>query len=112
MKTRIKKIIMIAAALLLVSSGVAFANDRNDRNQRPSGKAYGHYNLQKHHPGWNATHDKRTPSHSKRYVYKGFRNHRNYGFHHRRPAPRRNGFHRGFPKDSLMMFKIILKDHR
>jgi hypothetical protein len=32
MKTRIKKVIMIAAALLFLSSGAAFAQDRNSRH--------------------------------------------------------------------------------
>ena len=45
MKTRIKKIIMIAAALLFVTSSVSFAHDWNDRNHKPSGKAYGHYKV-------------------------------------------------------------------
>ncbi len=48
MKTRIKKIIIAAAALLFVSSGVSFAHDWDDK---PPGKAYGHHKVKKHHPG-------------------------------------------------------------
>ena len=42
MKTRIQKIITIAMALLCVGSGVAFAQDWNDRDHKPPGKAYGY----------------------------------------------------------------------
>ena len=40
MKTRIKEIIIGAAALIIASSGVSFAHDWNDRNHKPAGKAY------------------------------------------------------------------------
>ena len=42
MKTRIKKIIIVAAALLFVGSGVSFANDWKGRDHKSPGKAYGH----------------------------------------------------------------------
>jgi len=38
---------LIAAALLFVSSGVAFAKDRNDRDHKPGGKTYGYEQAKK-----------------------------------------------------------------
>jgi hypothetical protein len=112
MKTRIKKIIMIAAALIFVGSGVSFAHDWNDRNHKPPGKAYGQYKVQKQSPGWNHKHFKRNPYKSKRYAYKNFRGNRYYNDHHRRPAPRRNVIYKSVKKDPIVVFKIILKDLR
>ena len=58
MKTRIKKIIISAAALLFVTSGVSFAHDRDKRQHKPHGKASGHYQAKKHRPGWSNRHVK------------------------------------------------------
>ena len=43
MKTRIKKIIIMAVALLFVSVGVSFAHDLKDNSKKVPGNAYGHY---------------------------------------------------------------------
>ena len=111
MKTRIQKIIMIAAALIFVSSGVALAHDRNDRNHKPPGKAYGHYKVKKQYPGWNKRHFKPNPPVTKRYVvYRKVPDHRYYDKHHRRPAPRRTVVYRPAKKDPVVVFKIVLKD--
>jgi len=48
MKTRIKKIILLAAALLFLGTGVSFAHERYPA---PPGNAYGHYKAKKH-PVW------------------------------------------------------------
>ena len=56
MKTRIKKIIVMAMALLFVSVGVSFAAGGNKGNSKKVPKnAYGQYNKgpDDHHPGWN-----------------------------------------------------------
>lgn len=111
MKTRIQKIIMIAAAMLFVSSGVALAHDWNDRNHKPAGKAYGHYKVQKQPPGWTKKNFKPHPPVTKRYVvYRGVPNHRYYDKHHRRPAPRRTVVYAPVKKDPVVVFKIVLKD--
>ena len=47
MKTRISKIVMIAAALIFVGSGVSFAHKWNDWDHKPAGKAYGYYQVNK-----------------------------------------------------------------
>ena len=110
MKTRIQKIIMIAAALLFVGSGVAIAHDRNDRIHKPPGKAYGHYKVKKQHPGWNNKHFKPKPYCGKRYAYKRVQRPHFYKRHHPRPVPRRNVIYRPVKNDPVVVFKIVLKD--
>jgi len=112
MKTQINKIVMIAAALLFVTSSVSFAHDWNVRNHKPPGKDYGHYKVQKHHPGWNTKQLKSKRQIPQKYVYKEVRNHRYYDDHYRRPAPRRNVIYRVVKNDPFMVFKIIVKDRR
>jgi len=112
MKTRIKKIIIVAAALLFVGSGVSFAHDWNDRDHKPPGKAYGHSQVKKQPPGLAKKNFKPYPYYSKRYVYKEVRDRRYYDDHHRRPAPRRNVFYKSVTKDPMVVFKIILRDLR
>jgi hypothetical protein len=109
---------MIAAALLFVSSGVAFAHDWNGRNHKSSGKAYGYYKVQKHHPNWKYKHFKRNPHFGKRYAFKKFHRHHSYKRHgdykrhHPRPVPRRTVIYKPAKKDPIVMFKIVLKDRR
>jgi hypothetical protein len=112
MKTRMKKMIMIAAALLFATSGVAFAHDWNDRNHKPPGKAYGHYKVQKQRPGWNTGHFKSKHRIPQKYVYKKVRNDRYYHGHQRRPAARRNVIYKVAKKEPVVVFKLILKDFR
>ena len=50
MKSRIKKIIISAAALIFVTSGVSLAHASDKRNHKRQGKAYGHHEVKKHHP--------------------------------------------------------------
>jgi hypothetical protein len=71
MNTRIMKIIIAAAALFFVSSGVSFAHDWDHR--RPE-KAYGHYKVKKHHFGWHKKHYK-PGRHHRGYVYKEVHHH-------------------------------------
>ena len=52
MKTQIKKIIISAAALIFLSSGVSFAQDRDKQNHKKHGKADRHYKVKKQQPGW------------------------------------------------------------
>jgi hypothetical protein len=72
MKTRIKKIIMIAAALIFVSAGVSFAHDWNDRNHKPPGKTYGYYQVKRLPPGWANKNFRPNPPITKRRVAPAF----------------------------------------
>jgi hypothetical protein len=58
MKTRIKKIILMAVALLFVSVGVSFAHDFKGYSRMAPGNTYGHYKKGNNdrHPGWNKKH--------------------------------------------------------
>ena len=58
MKTRIKKIIMMAVALLFVSVGVSSAHDFKGYSKKAPGNTYGHFKKgnNDHHPGWNKKH--------------------------------------------------------
>ena len=90
MKTRIKKIIMVAAALLFVGSGVSFAHDWNDLDYKPQGKAYGHYQVKKVPPGWANQKFKPNPPATQRYlVYREVPDHRQFDEHNFRPVPSR-----------------------
>lgn len=111
MKTRIKKIIIIAAALLFLGSGVSFAHDRGNRPHKQYGHAYGHYKVKKHHPGWKNKHFKPRRHHRERYVYKEVHHHYDDS-HHRRRAPREDVIYRNATlRDPKVIFKIIVKDH-
>jgi hypothetical protein len=112
MKTQIQKIIIVAAALIFVGSGVSFAHDWNDRNHKSPGKAYGHYQVKKQPPGWTKKSLKPKPQISKRYVNKEVRGYRYYDQHHWRPAPRPKVVYKPAKKDPIVVFKIILKDLR
>jgi hypothetical protein len=112
MKTRIKKIIMIAAAMVFLGSGVSFAHDWNDRDHKPSGKAYGHYQVKKIPPGWAHKNLKPNPPVTKRYVYKEARGYRYHDIRYRHPAPRRTVVYKPAPKEPVVIFKIILRDLR
>ena len=109
MKTRIKKIITVTAALLFVCSGVTFAQDWNDRDHKSPGNAYGHYEVKKIPPGWNNKPFKPIPNYSSRYVYKRVPVHRYYAAPYSRPAPVKKVIYKTVPKDPIVVFKIILK---
>jgi hypothetical protein len=112
MKTRIKKIMMITAALIFVSSGVAFAQDWNDRGHNPPEKAYGYYQVKKLPPGWTNKNFRSNPPITNRYAYREVPDHRYYDDHDRRPAPSRNVVYKPVKKDPIFVFKVILKDLR
>jgi len=53
MKTQIKKIVIVAVALLFVSAGVSLAHDLKGHPKKAPGHSYGHYKKgYDHHPGW------------------------------------------------------------
>ena len=84
MKTQIKKIIIGAAALLFVISGVSFADAGDDRHHKPHRKAYGHYKAKKHHPYWNNKHFKPWRHYRDRYTREEVHHHHYYENNHRR----------------------------
>lgn len=112
MKTRIKKIIMIAAALLFVGSGVSLAGDWNERNHKPARKAYSHSKVKNQDSGWNGRQFNPNPHYGKWYAYKRVQRPHYYKRHHPRPAPRRTVIYKPVKKDPVMVFKIVIKDHR
>ncbi|GEM_PF-1349013 len=52
MKSRIGKIIISAAALVFLSSGLSFAHDWNKRHHKRHGKAFSHHKPEKHFKPW------------------------------------------------------------
>ena len=89
MKTRIKKIIIMAVALLFVSVGVSFAHDRKGNQHKPPGHAYGHYKKgYDYHPGWHKKHNKSRYHFRDRYRYREVPKFRYHYHHSDRHAPR------------------------
>ena len=95
MKSRIKKIIIVATALLFVGSGVSLAqrDDWKDRSHKQRGHAYGHYKkgfdyrsgrTEKHfygyrHPRYNPRqHYKKQYRYKKNYKPRYFRRHKRH----------------------------------
>jgi hypothetical protein len=109
MKTQLKKIIIGAAALLFVMSGVSFAYDGHDRHHKPHRKAYGLYKAKKHHPYWNNKHFKPWRHYRDRYIYKEVQHHHEND--HRRRDPRADLIYKVVFKDPGIVFKVILKEH-
>ena len=109
MKTKIKKIIILAAALVFVSAGAAIAHDRNERDQKPGSKSGDYYVVKKAPAGWNDKHLKPVPDHSRRYAYQKARIHRHYAVPYRPPVPRQKVIYKPVPRDTQVVFKIILK---
>ena len=139
MKTRIKKIIITAAALLFVSVGVSFAHDGNRGDHKPRSHAHGHYkNGYDDHYGWHNKHHKprgkayrhykKWSGHHHRWHKKHYkRRHHHHARHHYREVHRLNHHyhhyydHRvphegtifGFKiKEPGFKFAVFVKDHR
>ena len=89
MKTRIKKIIIMAVALLFVSVGVSFAHDVKGSPKKALGNAYGHYKKgYDYHPGWSKRHLKPKYNFRDRYRYREVPKFRYHYHHSDRHAPR------------------------
>ena len=89
MKTRIKKIIIMAVALLFVSVGVSFAHDVKGSPKKAPGNAYGHYKKgYDYHPGWNKRHPKPKYNFRDRYRYREVPKFRYHYHHSDRHVPR------------------------
>jgi hypothetical protein len=110
MKTQIKKIIIMAVALLFVSVGVSFAHDLKARQHKPRGHAYGHYKKgYDYHPGWHKKHYKHRRHYSDRYRYREVHKVRR---HYDRRAPHGRtiiGFKVNEPD---FKFAVVVKDRR
>jgi hypothetical protein len=106
MKTKIKKVIILTAALVFVSTGAALAHDRD---HKPASKYSNHYVVKKIPSGWNNKHLKPVPDHSRRYAYQKARIHRHYAAPYRPPVPRQKVIYKPVPRDTQVVFKIILK---
>ena len=110
MKTRIKKIIIMAVALLFVSVGVSFAHDQKGNQHKPRGHAYGLYKKgYDYHPGWKIKHHKPKYHYRDRYRYR--EDHKVY-HHPDRHAPR-EGTIIGFKvNEPGFKFAVVVKDRR
>lgn len=106
MKTKIKKIIILAAALVFAGTGAAMAHDRG---QKAGSKSVDYYVVKKAPSGWNDKHLKPVPDHNRRYAYQKARIHRHYVVPYRPPVPRQKVIYKPVPRDTQVVFKIILK---
>ena len=101
MKTRIKKIIIMAVALLFVSVGVSFAHDVKGSPKKAPGNAYGYYKKgYDYHPGWDKRHPKPKYNFRDRYRYREVPKFR---YHYDRPTPR---------KGNIIGFKVNEPDFK
>jgi len=101
MKTRIKKIIIMAVALLFVSVGVSFAHDVKGSPKKAPGNAYGYYKKgYDYHPGWYNKHPKPKYNFRDRYRYREVPKFR---YHYDRPTPR---------KGNIIGFKVNEPDFK
>ena len=90
MKTRIKKIIIMAVALLFVSVGVSFAHDVKGNSKKAPKNVYGQYKKgpDDRYPGWNKKHPKPKYNFRDRYRYREIPKFRYHYHHSDRPTPR------------------------
>ena len=89
MKTQIKKIIIMAVALLFVSVGVSFAHDVKVNSKKVQGNAYGHYKKgYDNHPGWYNKQPKPKYNFRDRYRHRQVPKFRYHYHHYDRHAPR------------------------
>jgi hypothetical protein len=108
MKTRIKKIIIIAVGLLFVSVGVSFAQDLNGSQHKPRGNAYGHYKKgYDHPPDWNNKYQK--PEYNVRDRYRYREVHKVYHYYDHR-APREGTIIAFKVNEPGLKFAVVLKD--
>jgi hypothetical protein len=113
MKTRIKKIIIMAVALLFVSVGVSFAHDVKGNPKKAPGNAYGHYKKgYDYHPGWHNKHHKSRYHYRDRYRHRKIHKVRHQYDHYDRWAPHGRtiiGFKVNEPD---YKFVVVVKDRR
>jgi len=112
MKTRIKKIIIMAVALLFVSVGVSFAHDVKGSPKKAPGNAYGYYKKgYDYHPGWNKRHPKPKYNFRDRYRYR-YREVPKLRYHYDRPTPRKGNIIGFKLKEPDYKILVVVKDRR
>ena len=140
MKTKIKKIIMMAAVLIFAGAGVSFAHDANlghhkrrgydhgyykkgygdhqgwhSKHDKPRGQTYRHYKKwHGHQYRWHKKYHKRWHRHPNRYrCRKVHRVHHHYHHYYDRHAPHRHDrTYIGFKiKEPGFKFAVVAKDH-
>ena len=113
MKTRIKKIIIMAVALLFVSVGVSFAHDVKGSPKKAPGNAYGHYKKgYDYHPGWSKRHLKPKYNFRDRYRYREVPKFRSHYHHSDRHAPRERNIIGFKVNEPDYKFVVVVKDRR
>ena len=110
MKTRIKKIIIMAVSLVFVSVGVSFAHDVKGSPKKAPGNAYGYYKKgYDYHPGWYNKYPKPKYNSRDRYRYREVPKVR---YHYDRHA-QRGGTIIGFKvKEPGFKIVVVMKDRR
>ena len=110
MKTRIKKIIIMAVALFFVSVGVSFAHDQKSNQHKPRGNAYGYYKKgYDYHPGWYNKHPKPKYNSRDRYRYREVPKVR---YHYDRPTPRKGNIIGFKVNEPDFKIAVVVKDRR
>ena len=110
MKTRIKKIIIMAVALLFVSVGVSFAHDVKGSPKKAPGNTYGYYKKgYDYHPGWYNKHPKPKYNFRDRYRYREVPKFR---YHCDRPTPRKGNIIGFKVNDPDFKIAVVVKDRR
>ena len=110
MKTRIKKIIIMAVALLFVSVGVSFAHDVKGSPKKAPGNAFGYYKKgYDYHPGWYNKHPKPKYNFRDRYRYREVPKFR---YHYDRPTPRKGNIIGFKVNDPDFKIAVVVKDRR
>ena len=113
MKTRIKKILIMAVALLFVGAGVSLAHDVKGNQQKLRGHAPGHYKKgDDYHPGWYAK--RHTPQYHYRDRYRHRKVHKvQHHYHYSdRHAPREGTFIGFKVNEPDYKFVVVVKDRR
>jgi hypothetical protein len=113
MKTRIRKIIIMAVALFFVSVSLSFAHDVKVNSKKVPGNAYGHYKKgYDYHPGWYNKQPKPKYNFRDRYRYREVHKVRHHYHQYDRHAPRRRG-NIGFRlNEPGFKFAVVVKNRR
>ena len=113
MKTRIRKIIIMAVALFFVSVSLSFAHDVKVNSKRAPGNAYGHYKKgYDYHPGWYNKQPKPKYNFRDRYRHRELHKVRHHYDYYDRRAPHGRtiiGFKVNEPD---YKFVVVVKDRR
>ena len=113
MKTRIKKIILMAVALFFVSAGLSVAHDSKDSHHKKHGHAYGFYKKgYDSHPGWHTQRHKPKYHYRDRYRYREVHKVQHHYHHSDRHAPREGSFIGFKLNEPGYKVVVVVKDRR